>query len=269
MTDIDWGLLSNYFLPDEEVDFEYELYGRQTFRRDADDAAPDEVQHTAIHRVDRLLDELSSISEDRRFDGVEGKIPTTNGPTRTTTEEDQAQTMPQHTSRDTATTMHCMQIRRRHRRRETRSVCVHNVWPDPATGCVYGGHCALFLRQDKERTACVHSSIQPSHTLHKHNPVSHGRQCPIIDRTGARKFASYYAWQKQGHRKHEGCSEGNKIIKEDRPTSMVYSTGTRRNRVLLGRQRGKADGKNVPHRRTCMGKKKTSRIPRKKKFLLL
>jgi hypothetical protein len=186
-------------LPAEEqefVDFEYELYGRKTYRRDAeyfDDSAWGEPD---VDGALRLLAELDGICEDRGHRGMEkGHAPptatTTCTPSRQTTE-----TISRAGSHSTIAPLSQLQLGRSDRRCTPRPDRVHCVWPDPASGCVYGGSCALLPLNAKPSNACVHPLLQPSGVLPYNRSLAPRREYTRNNRRRPFPFASRSRWER-------------------------------------------------------------------------
>lgn len=193
--DIDWDLLGSYFLPHEEtVDFDYELYGRATYRRDAVDSTREDVSQTSTQRALDLLDGLSSIHKDGGHDWVEEDVRTCDrtNPRQTETTQTEPSRVHIHTTRP----VRRVRVSGCTGRHTKRSVGMHVMWPDPATGCVYGGHCALLIRPDQERQPCVHPQIQPRGPLPRRDIPTHWKLKSIDRRRDQIPYASRARWEK-------------------------------------------------------------------------
>lgn len=192
MDQINWDLLANHFLQ-EPVDFEYELYGRGNYNRQSGVASREEMQDTATSRIDGLLAELDAISEDRGSDGLEDGVPTRGRGDCAASEE--TTTVAVSDGLRPAVSMHGMSFRGCDRRRERRHDRVHSVWPDPVTGCVYGGQCALLVRDDERPHACHHPPVQSNRTFHERRPFLARRLPSGPGKRNVVPFASRNRWR--------------------------------------------------------------------------
>jgi len=77
-----------------------------------------------------------------------------------------------------------------------RDYCVSNLWPDPVTGCVHGGHCALRFLSDHAGPACQHPPIFPSPPLHGQAALYVRREQSSTLGQGQSKFASVLRWRR-------------------------------------------------------------------------
>lgn len=193
--DINWEEIA-FHLPteDEFVDFEYELYGRATYRRDADcDARPHVQGDGGIGEALRLLDGCGGVPKDGRQDGLDGKIPTyaySDYPSPQTQAD-----ITQHSDSHSTSTVSPMQVGQSDRGREGGDVCMRSMWPDPVTGCVYGGACALLVGCAEKSSACVHSPLQQDRLFRDRCKVTTRRQFSRDHAGGVVPFASRSRWR--------------------------------------------------------------------------
>jgi hypothetical protein len=186
----DWDILARFFLPEEEiVDFQLELYGN-AYRRDQDTEpiARGDDGSDRLGEALRLLDGLDAISETRRSGGVEGQVPTRTYSSRQKTEE--AEAITSRRSNYPIRAMSGVQERSDPGRRERGAGCVPIMWPDPNTGCVYGGFCALHVRSDPEYGTCRHPQIQQSRAFSERDSPSNRRQQSSHRRRNNEHFAA-------------------------------------------------------------------------------
>lgn len=214
--DVDWELLASYFLPDQEfVDFEYELYGRQTFRRDrgVDETTRSPVREDGLDAVIGLLDELCELSEDRGPSGLEGKVRCSSS----TTTSQETETVTSDSSVYSSPSLCDVQVRGGDRRCDSGSSGMHVVWPDPVTGCVYGGSCALLVGHDKEQHSCVHTPVQSCGPLSQRCTPTTSRQ--FTDDTG-RSYMPFASRNRWSHKRQKR----KRSTKTSRPRKKVSST---------------------------------------------
>jgi len=218
---IDWEILTDYFLPshtpehqEEWVDIEYELYGRQNYRRDARTTTHEEVRTDAsLREALRLLDGLSSLSEDTGPRGVETAISTSPNNTNKNNTKEQTLTKPK-----VPYPLRCLspvQVGDGDRGCTERPNSVCAVWPDPVTGCVYGGSCALLVGSDLEQYPCQHPPLQQSRVYVDRTPLASRRKFSLHHRRYVVPFASRSRWSKNSR-------PGKKRIKKSRPRKKVY-----------------------------------------------
>ena len=193
----DWDLLARYFLPEDEiVDFQYELEGRQTYRRDQDLEPPPRAMDasSSLSQCLRLLDGLDGVHQTRRPDGVDCTLRPHSSPRQ---ETETLTPMSVSSSSSPHGPVQRVQKRKRSGRHESRPVRVPVVWPDPSTGCVYGGHCALLVRPDPQHRTCLHPPLQPRSPLPERRPPFDWRQPAGDYRPNRFAFASrsrYYPY---------------------------------------------------------------------------
>ena len=202
MEDIDWDLLARHFFTKDVVDIEYELYGRNTFNRDGFTVTREEVQRPS--RIDGaidLLDQLCTIPEDRRRGGMEEHVRSKKR--RRAPPSETSPSISIGCPRDQDGCMQGVWIRPGDRRRETGAVGVHSMWPDPATGCVYGGSCALLVRQAYEHCPCTHPPVQSNCTLPIRDSTIDWNLSSVFNRRRKVVYASRARWE----RDHIGFSD--------------------------------------------------------------
>ena len=199
----DWDILARFFLPEEEiVDFQLELYGN-AYRRDqdAEPIARGDDDSNRLGQALGLLDGLDAVSETRGSGGVEGPLPTSSYPSRHKAEETTA--IPSSSTGYTLRAVSGVQERSDTGRRERGTGCVPLMWPDPNTGCVYGGFCALHVRSDPEYGTCRHSQIQQSRSFPQRDSPSDWRQQPRNRRRNNDRFAAGGRWREDLRERHQ------------------------------------------------------------------
>lgn len=196
---VDWDLLGRYFGGDHEeeiVDFEYELYGRQTFRRDSGYFASEVLPDTAARRALGLLDELYDLSQEQGPGGMEEGVRQTRSPENSET----VTTKSADCSVSSDGSVCGLQVRGSDRRCSSRPDSVPIVWPDPKSGCVHGGSCALFDGRSQKPFPCEHPPLQPIVPLPQRSAFAPGPK--YTDDNGRRvmPFASRPRWFNQRKR---------------------------------------------------------------------
>jgi len=210
--DVDWEILEAHFLLQDPLDIDFELNGG-SYRRDGGAVTRQEMQGDGgVGGALGLLTGLCGIAKGEGFNRVEEKVPTRETDTTTTSE-----TSPDFTrdsSGYTAPTMYRVQEGRGDRRRSPRPVRVHNVWPDPVTGCVDGCWCALQRGSHDDRNTCVHTQVLQSRILLDRLKVHAGRQFSPYHNRRVVPFASRCRWEsnhRRGKQTTKGTRHGKKI----------------------------------------------------------
>lgn len=189
---INWGLLQAYFGQEQEVDFEHELYG-QTYRRDIGETHNDPQSESVVDRALRLLAELVPVREGQRRGWLEDPVPTTTTSSTTTCKTTETKSCTGSVPPTAA--VQGMQVRECDRRCTERSDRVHCVWPDPATGCVYGGYCALLSGDDERNSPCKHPPLQSSGVFHVRRAFAPRREYTPAGRRRPFPYASRSRWE--------------------------------------------------------------------------
>lgn len=216
---------ANYWreILDNYVDFDSEL-APGDYRRDYIPTSRDDVARTRTRETDGLPDGLDGISKDGRFGGMEIEIPTKSDYYQ---QETETSSIPSPC--DTTTELFTVRQSGRYRRCTTGTVRVCQLWPDPATGCVYGGACALFDGEAYEHSACTHPPVLESRALLDYNKTHASRLSPNDRGRRSIPFASRLRWIKQTNRRrcHKRVKK-NRTRKETKKTQTHTRCPTRR-----------------------------------------
>lgn len=199
MDGIDWNLLAEYFPPDDLDGFYGELYG-SNYRRDITKTS--RSVHDSLDECLRILDGCDEVSENGRSAGMEGEI-LSSVPSTTTNSNEKIETKSSISSCVSSSSMRGMQIRQRDRRCDGREDCVSCVWPDPATGCVLGGHCALLVRSNNELGPCMHPPVQTSNSFLNRNSFVGGQFPSYCGQRDSVPYASRSRWRRDNRRQRE------------------------------------------------------------------
>lgn len=190
MEEIDWCLLAAYIVPDY-VDIDVELSGGD-YRRDIDEATQREAQEDGgCGGVSVECDGVSEnwgpgwLEEDVRDQGTGAETPCEE----TSSESDDSSVF---TDED----LQRLSSGRSDRRCSPRPVRVYSVWPDPATGCVYGGYCALQYGPIEEWESCAHPPLFEGGTLSQYHSINARRQQSRYHGRRVVPYASRARWEK-------------------------------------------------------------------------
>lgn len=159
MQDINWGLLAQYIIPDDSIDFDDELGGRPNCNRQTGFSTQRVVCGSGGGEALRLLAELNALPENERPSRMDGEVPASY--CNITYKKEKITSNSSGRPSDSIASLRRVSVRGGDRRCNGRAVRVHTVWPDPATGCVYGGTCALQFRSPDEHSTCTHPPVQP------------------------------------------------------------------------------------------------------------
>lgn len=175
----------------DAVDFDYELFGTTTrceMYLDEDRGGSDQLSAG-----------LCSVSGRPGQDWLDRNIRTTSSDGRArTTQEETTQMRTDDSDFGTLhpTSLHGMQVDGGDGRHTTGVDSVSILWPDPITGCVHGGHCALRFLSDDPGEPCQHPPILPSQPLHGQATIPVWREQTSTAGQGSSKFASFLRWQR-------------------------------------------------------------------------
>jgi len=199
------GYLSSLLL-----DIDAELNGG-TYCRDLGQCALDVYGEVGSKQANGLHDGRVGVYQDQRSDWVETEVL----PCLSTKEETKTSTpVSECGSRDSSPTMQRMQEHSGDRRCEGGTGSVHRVWPDPMSGCVYGGLCALFFRQTKDDKPCVHSPVLEIGAFQFQYTTDAGR---FQSGDGSRlsiPFASRPRWKRTTERKRVSRAKSLQAVKK-------------------------------------------------------
>ena len=202
--DTDWLLLRDYFCP-EIVDFDLELYGKCDYRRDAQQATRKQVQGDGgIGDALRLLDGCNDLPEDTGSSWLATAFPA--GPTCGNQNKETAQDVAKHSAHDTTPCVYGMQAGFRDRGCDVRPVRMRVVWPDPVSGCVYGGTCALLDGRIEKQITCLHPQIQQDKLFLDRPPINPRRDFSSHTRRYSVPFASRCRWQRHIRKRQQVSS---------------------------------------------------------------
>lgn len=191
--EVDWNLLADFFDTDL-VDFEYELYGRQNYRRDAHIPTQCEMQGDGgIGEALGLLDGCPGVSENGGLDWLERNVRTS-----TTSCDQEPSYFSKPRESDSDASVSGMQIGHGDRGYSKRPSRVPVVWPDPVSGCVYGGTCALFDARTQEQYTCVHPPLQQDLLLLDRDKTPSRRKFSYYHKRDVIPFASRDRWERNG-----------------------------------------------------------------------
>ncbi len=190
--DTDWLLLQDYFCPDI-IDFDLELYGKCDYRRDAAYAPRNHVQEDGgVGESLALLDGCDDLFEDTGSSWLATAFPA--GPTFCPTSKQEEEDVTQHSTDYSSPPVHRMSEGFRDRGCDVRPVRVRVMWPDPVSGCVYGGACALLDGRFEKPSTCVHPPLQQDQLLLDRPPINPRRNFSSHTRRNSVPFASRYRW---------------------------------------------------------------------------
>ena len=195
---IDWDLLALYIPPaDTTLDIDEELNSSIIRNRDVGYSTSRNEPTSDGGEALRLLAELNGLSENERPSRMEEGIPAeiTTDTRRRTKATETTQEKSSSSGDHPVAAMQWMRIGGCYRRCPPRPVRVHTLWPDPATGCVYGGGCALQLRSSNEYGSCSHPPVQSDRAFQNSDSLDAGRLPPNDRRRDPVAFASRARWQ--------------------------------------------------------------------------
>ena len=199
--DTDWLLLQDYFCPDI-IDFDLELYGKCDYRRDAAYAPRNHVQEDGgVGESLALLDGCDDLFEDTGSSWLATAFPA--GPIGSCPKSQEIEDVTKYSADYSAPPVQGMQEGLCDRGRCLRSVCVCVVWPDPVSGCGYGGTCALLDGRFEKQITCIHPQIQQDQLLLDRPPLNPRRNFSSHTRRDSVPFASRYRWQRHRRKRQQ------------------------------------------------------------------
>ena len=191
----DWEPILDYTPSYDDVDFDRELFGTTT--------RGEMYAYGERGGFDQLPTGLGTFLANRGQEWLDRNFPT--GPTGagasgaeygTPQEKEKVCSIDSDAGLSSPTTLRGVSIDRCAGRRDSRVNGVSVMWPDPITGCVYGGHCALQFLRSSPGPACQHPPIFQGDPLRRQDALHVCRKFTPTTRQGQRKFASFLRWRR-------------------------------------------------------------------------
>lgn len=185
----DWEPILDYTPSYDDVDFDRELFGT---------TARDEMYEYGDRRgFDQLPPGFGTLPGKRGQEWLGRNFPAgaPRGDCGTSQEKEKVCSVDSHTGFPSSASVCGVQIDGCSGRRDSGNDSVSVMWPDPITGCVYGGHCALQFLRSSPGPACQHPPILKSDPLCRQDALHVCREFTPITQGGRRKFASFLRWR--------------------------------------------------------------------------
>lgn len=80
------------------------------------------------------------------------------------------------------------------------------MWPDPATGCVYGGHCLMRFFDGQRLHTCAHPPLQSTRAFSDKDANDDRRQQASTLAGRRNKFASFLRWVSRRPQSHKSAN---------------------------------------------------------------